>query len=58
LKKQFPANTEILEGKEKYGPEDHADTPEKKNAVLAGGTFLSRVIQLKFNNHAQRTYKL
>ena len=35
LKKQFPGNTEILEGKEKYGAEYHADTPEKKNAVLA-----------------------
>jgi hypothetical protein len=34
LKKQYPGNEDILDGKEKYGAEDHADTPAKQKAVL------------------------
>lgn len=35
LKKQYPGNTDILEGKEKYGAEDHADTESKQEALIA-----------------------
>jgi hypothetical protein len=34
LKKKYPGNEDILEGKEKYGAEDDADTVSKQKAVL------------------------
>ena len=34
LKKKFPADKDLLSGRETYGAEDNADSPEKRKAVL------------------------
>ncbi len=34
VQNQFPDNKDILSGRETYGAEDHADTPEKKKALV------------------------